>query len=111
MSSYQTLDYTTVRIRPLKTAARLCGFACLLSEKRFAVKIVGLLPGPDVRHQLVQETNTYIQNFAGENYIGARKVHANHFYNQHNRRDLAHLNYDGRKRVLALILRILSTRL
>ena len=93
---------------PLKTAAGLCGFAKLLMEKGVKVKIVGLLPRPDISYELVKETNWYMQNFCGSSYVRPRKIHHNHFLVP-GRRDLAHLNFDGRKRVLSLFLRICET--
>ena len=94
---------------PLKTAARICGFARVLLDKNVETRVIGLMARPDVRYELVQTANSLMQNFMGNLYVGPRKIHASHFRKQ-NSRDIAHLNFFGKKLVLALFLRILDTR-
>ena len=95
---------------PLKTAARLVGFALCLKRKNVKVKVVGLFARPDVNYSLVQATNNYLSSYMLYDYVGPRKVHLNHFIRRAAPRDLAHFNEDGKKRVLALVLRIISSR-
>ena len=95
---------------PLKTAARIVGFALCLKQKNVKVKVVGLFARPDVNYGLVQNTNFYISVFMQSDYVGPRKVHCNHFLRPGAPRDLPHFNIHGKKRVLALILRIIGCR-
>ena len=95
---------------PLKTAARLGGFAQQLKSKNVDVKVIGLLPRPDVHIKLVSETNQYLSGYFGVDYVGPRYIHENHFFTPNRPNDLAHLNDDGQKRVLSLYLRIVRDR-
>ena len=94
---------------PLKTAARICGFAKVLQIKNNDVRVIGLMARPDVKYDLVKETNDLMQNFLGNLYVGPRYIHASHF-KKPDSQDLAHLNFYGKKLVLALFLRILDLR-
>ena len=94
---------------PQQTAAKLCAFAVCLEEEKTDVRVIGLMPRPDVDYELVQKTNDYLRNFLGQLYVGPRKIHASHFIKP-NSKDLAHLNYCGEKMVLALFLRVIETR-
>ena len=95
---------------PLKSAARLCGFAKRLQENSVEVKVVGLLNRPDTEYEPIQQTNIFLQNFMQTDYVGPRYVRPIHFLKENIPYDLAHLNEDGKKRVLALFLSILTTR-
>ena len=94
---------------PLKTAAKLCAFAMCLKQKSTETRVIGLMARPDVAFSIVQKTNDLMQNFLGTMYIGPRKIHSSHFIKK-NSKDLAHLNFFGKKLVRALILRIIETR-
>ena len=95
---------------PLKTAARLGGFAQQLKSKIVYVKVIGLLPRPDVRIKLVSETNQYLSGYLGDDYVGLRFIQENHFFTPKRPNDLAHRNDDGQKRVLSLYLRVVRDR-
>ena len=94
---------------PVTTAARICGFADHLRIKNVEVAVVGLVARPDVAYDVIKESNSFIQWYEGQRYVGPRKVHSNHFLKEHTR-DNVHLNEDGKKRVLALFLRIITQR-
>ena len=95
---------------PIKTAARIAGFALRLKSKNVRVKVIGLLSRPDVNYNLVKETNYFLMLILGVDYVGPRKIHSSHFIRPGFPRDLAHLNYHGKKRVLSLFLRIIRSR-
>ena len=82
---------------PLKTAARVVGFALCLERKNVKVKVVGFFARPDVSYSLVHATNNYISSYMLYEYVGPRKVHLNHFIRPAAPRDLAHFDEDGKK--------------
>ena len=94
---------------PVKTAARICGFADYLRIKNVEVAVVGLVARPDVAYDVIKKTIDFFQWYEGQCYVGPRKVHSNHFLKEHTR-DNVHSNEDGKKRVLALFLRIITQR-
>ena len=94
---------------PIMTAAKLCAFATCLSKSGTETRVVGLLARPDVPFKVVQKTNNLLQGYLGASYIGPRKIHASHFLKE-NSTDLAHLNFFGKKLVLALLLRVIEKR-
>ena len=94
---------------PNKTASRLSDFAQQLREKNLKVAVIGLVPRPDVSYQVIKETNDLLKESENCSYVGPRKLHNNHFLKEHTL-DLAHLNEDGKKRTLALFLRVITKR-
>ena len=94
---------------PRNTAAKLYAFAMCLMDLKTETRVVGLMPRPDVKYDIVKKTNDYLKFLLAKMYVGPRKVHSSHFIKE-NSKDLAHLNFFGKKLVLALILRIIDTR-
>ena len=75
------------------------------------VKMVGLLNQPDTEYEPIQQTNIFLQDFMQTDYVGPRYVRPIHLLKENKfPYELAHLNEDGKKQVLALFLSILTTR-